>query len=82
MLQKENCGQNYKRWSRKGSSSILFDLSGSPKDTDFKWPYNLIKFMWFLLLETSHYFIPKDPAAKTGFDLFNKTASAVMPSIK
>jgi hypothetical protein len=24
----------------------------------------------------------EDPAAKTGFDLFNKTASAVMPSIK
>ncbi|MFT6689346.1 MAG: cytochrome c2, partial [Saprospiraceae bacterium] len=45
----------------------------SPKDTDFKWPYNLIKIHLVPSIGNVSLLYPKDDiAAKTGFDLFNK----------
>jgi cytochrome c2 len=45
----------------------------SPKDTDFKWPYNLIKIHVVPTIGNISLLYPKDDiAAKTGFDMFNK----------
>jgi cytochrome c2 len=45
----------------------------SPKDTDFKWPYNLVKIHVVPSIGNISLLHPKDDIlAKTGFDLFNK----------
>ncbi|WP_435357208.1 c-type cytochrome [Emticicia sp. SJ17W-69] len=44
----------------------------SPKDVDYKWPYNLVKIHLAPLHENDAILVPKDATAMTGYNLFKK----------
>jgi cytochrome c2 len=44
----------------------------SPKDGDYKWPYNLVKIHFAPLHENDAILVPKDATAMTGYNLFKK----------
>ncbi|EIA09592.1 c-type cytochrome [Flavobacterium frigoris] len=57
----------------KAAPFYLIYQGVSPKDTDFKWPYNLIKVHLVPSVENVSLLLPKgDTTATTGFELFNK----------
>lgn len=57
----------------KAAPFYLIYKGVSPKDSDFKWPYNLIKIHLVPTIENVSLLYPKDDAAaKVGFELFDK----------
>lgn len=56
----------------KAEPFYLIYAGVSPKDGDFKWPYNLVKIHFAPLNENDAMLVPKDATAMTGYNLFKK----------